>query len=42
MKVGMVAIHYPRVRDREEFIARVGRAVDVMRLTPGCLHDRIQ
>ena len=37
MKVGIVAIHYPRVRDREEFIARVGRAVDVMRLTPGCL-----
>jgi quinol monooxygenase YgiN len=37
MKVGMVAIHYPRLGDRQEFIARVQRAVDVMRPTPGCL-----
>ena len=37
MKVGMVAIHYPQLGDRQEFIARVRRAVDVMRPTPGCL-----
>lgn len=37
MKVGMVAIHYPRLGDRQEFIARVQRAVDVMRPMPGCL-----
>jgi quinol monooxygenase YgiN len=37
MKVGMVAIHYPRICDREEFIARVRQAADVMRPTPGCL-----
>ena len=37
MKVGFVAIHYPHISHREEFIARVQRAVEVIRLTPGCL-----
>jgi quinol monooxygenase YgiN len=37
MKVGLVAIHYPRLGDRQEFIARVQRAVDVLRPMPGCL-----
>jgi len=37
MKVGFVAIHYPHMSHREEFIARVQRAVEIMRLTPGCL-----
>jgi quinol monooxygenase YgiN len=37
MKVGFVAIHYPHISHREEFIARVQRAAEVMRLTPGCL-----
>ena len=37
MKIGFVAIHYPHISHREAFIARVQRAVEVMRLTPGCL-----
>lgn len=37
MKVGLVVIHYPHVRYREEFISRVRRAVEVVRPTPGCL-----
>ena len=35
--IGMVAVHYPHIAHREEFIARVQRAVDVMRPTQGCL-----
>ena len=37
MKVGEVAIHYPHMSHREEFIARVKLAVEVIRQTPGCL-----
>ncbi len=37
MKVGFVGIHYPHISHREEFISRVQRAVEVIRLTPGCL-----
>ena len=37
MKVGFVAIHYPHISHREEFISRVQQAVEVIRLTPGCL-----
>jgi quinol monooxygenase YgiN len=37
MKVGFVAVHYPDSRHLDELIARVKRAVEVMRLTPGCL-----
>jgi len=37
MKIGFVAIHYPHLVHREEFIARVQQAAEVMRQTPGCL-----
>jgi methionine synthase II (cobalamin-independent) len=37
MKVGFVAIHYPHISNREEFISRVQQATEVMRPTPGCL-----
>ncbi len=37
MKIGFVAIHYPHISSREEFISRVQQAVEVMRPTPGCL-----
>ena len=37
MKAGLVAIHYPHVRHREEVILRAQRAAEVTRLTPGCL-----
>ena len=37
MKVGFVAIHYPHISHRKEFIARVQQAGEVMRQTPGCL-----
>jgi hypothetical protein len=40
MKVGLVVIHYPLIRYREEFISRVRRAGEVMRPTPGCLRRR--
>jgi quinol monooxygenase YgiN len=34
--VGMVAVHYPHRVPREEFVARVRHAVEVMLPTPGC------
>ena len=37
MTIGFVAIHYPRIAHREEFISRVQQAAEVMRPTPGCL-----
>jgi quinol monooxygenase YgiN len=37
MKIGFVAIHYPHVSHREEFISRVQQAAEVMRPTSGCL-----
>jgi quinol monooxygenase YgiN len=37
MKVGMVAVHYPRREHRDEMISRVRQAADVMELAPGCL-----
>jgi quinol monooxygenase YgiN len=37
MKIGFVAIHYPHISSRKEFISRVQQAVEVMRPTPGCL-----
>jgi len=37
MKVGFVAIHYPHAAHYDEFVARVQRAAEVMRPTPGCL-----
>ena len=37
MKVGLVALHYPRPEYRDEMISRVRRAAEVMMTTPGCL-----
>jgi quinol monooxygenase YgiN len=37
MKVGLVAVHYPRREHREQMISRVHQAADVMAATPGCL-----
>jgi hypothetical protein len=37
MKVGMVALHYPRREHWDEMITRVRHAADVMAATPGCL-----
>ena len=37
MKVGLVALHYPRPDRWEEMISRVHRAAQVMAATPGCL-----
>jgi quinol monooxygenase YgiN len=37
MKVGLVAVHYPRREHRDEMISRVRQAADVMAATPGCL-----
>jgi quinol monooxygenase YgiN len=37
MKVGLVALHYPRPEHLEEMISRVRQAADVMAATPGCL-----
>lgn len=37
VKVGMVALHYPRREHRDEMISRVRQAADVMAATPGCL-----
>jgi quinol monooxygenase YgiN len=37
MKVGMVALHYPRPEHRNEMISRVRRAADIMAAIPGCL-----
>lgn len=37
MKVGLVALHYPRSEHRDEMITRVREAAEVMAVTPGCL-----
>lgn len=37
MKVGLVALHYPRPEHQDEMISRVHRAAEVMAATPGCL-----
>lgn len=37
MKVGLVGLHYPRAEYREEFVARVQHAAEVIRSTAGCL-----
>jgi quinol monooxygenase YgiN len=37
MKVGLVALHYPRREHRDEMISRVRWAADVIGATPGCL-----
>ena len=37
MKVGLVAVHYPRREHWDEMIARVHRAAEVLAATPGCL-----
>jgi quinol monooxygenase YgiN len=37
MKVGLVALHYPRPEHRDEMISRVQRAAEVMAAAPGCL-----
>ena len=37
MKVGLVALHFPRPEHWDEMISRVRRAADVMAATPGCL-----
>ena len=36
MKVGLVAVHYPRPEHRDEMIARVHQAAEVMAAAPGC------
>ena len=37
MKVGLVALHYPRPEHWDEMISRVHRAAEIMVATPGCL-----
>jgi quinol monooxygenase YgiN len=37
MKVGLVAVHYPRPEHRDEMISRVRQAAEVMAAAPGCL-----
>ena len=37
MKVGLVALHFPRPEHWDEMISRVHRAAEVMAMTPGCL-----
>ncbi|HWG60861.1 MAG TPA: antibiotic biosynthesis monooxygenase [Streptosporangiaceae bacterium] len=37
MKVGLVALHYPRPEHRDEMISRVRRAAEVVAATRGCL-----
>ena len=37
MKVGLVAVHYPRDVYRDELIDLFKHAAEVMRQTPGCL-----
>jgi quinol monooxygenase YgiN len=37
MKVGLVALHFPRREHRDEMISRVRQAADVMMAAPGCL-----
>jgi quinol monooxygenase YgiN len=37
MKVGLVALHYPRREHWAEMISRVHQAAEIMAATPGCL-----
>jgi quinol monooxygenase YgiN len=37
MKTGMVALHYPHIAHREDFLSRVRRVAEVFRSTAGCL-----
>lgn len=37
MRVGLVALHYPRQEHWDEMIARVQQAAEVMAAAPGCL-----
>jgi len=37
MKVGLVALHFPRPEHWDEMISRVHRAAEVMAAAPGCL-----
>lgn len=37
MKVGLVAVHYPRREHWDEMISRVHQAAEVLAATPGCL-----
>jgi quinol monooxygenase YgiN len=37
VKVGLVAVHYPRREHRDEMISRVHQAARVIAATPGCL-----
>jgi heme-degrading monooxygenase HmoA len=37
MKVGLVAVHYPRREHWDEMISRVHRAAEVLAAMPGCL-----
>ena len=37
MKVGLVALHFPRPEHWDEMISRVRRAAEVMAAAPGCL-----
>jgi quinol monooxygenase YgiN len=36
-KIGMVAVHYPKTEHRQEFVARVRRAAEVVGAAEGCL-----
>jgi hypothetical protein len=37
MKIGLVAVHYPRRQHWDEMITRVHRAAEVLAATPGWL-----
>jgi quinol monooxygenase YgiN len=37
MRVGLVAVHYPRAEHKDEMISRVHQAAEVMAAAPGCL-----
>jgi quinol monooxygenase YgiN len=37
MKVGLVALHYPRPEHWDQMISRVRQAAEVMAAAPGCL-----
>ena len=37
MKVGLVAVHYPRREHSDQMISRVHRAAEVLAAMPGCL-----
>lgn len=37
MKIGMVAVHYPKDQYRQEFVGRVNAAAAAVGKAPGCL-----